>query len=270
MKHIFNKFNDINKRHIKMMEPLISIQNNLSNSILNYNLGLSHDLLGIGKVFENLDLNRFSNVFKKISEKTLNSLEKLPERTQKAIMILANEGWFIEAETPLELLFKTEHKTIDEVENLFILHYENNLDSIEKRLVERFPSRASILKKAFSAHRIEMYELTIPIFLIQSDGICFDLTQCHYFYQKHKLNNYLDSNLTDSFINEFLKPLKEKIPLSQTEKERGENFNKLNRHTILHGECTNYANKTNSLKVISFMAYLIEFLEKEELKNDLY
>lgn len=209
-------------------------------------------------------INSLQPIFQRVGQQ----LEKLPQRTQKAIMILANEGWFIESETPLELLFKTEHKTIEEVENLFVLHYEDNLDSIEKKLIQKFPSRALILKKAFYAHREEMYELSIPIFLIQSDGICLDLTQCHYFHQQYKLNQYIESNLSDTFTDEFLKPLKEKIPLSQNEKERGENFNKLNRHTILHGECTNYSNKTNSLKAISFMAYLLEFLEKVEEKND--
>lgn len=186
-------------------------------------------------------------------------LEKLPERTQRAIMILANEGWFIESETPIRLLLDTEYKSIEDIEELFILHYENNLDSIEKNLIERFPSRASILKEAFYAHKKEMYALSVPIFLIQSDGICFDLTECLLFYRKNELNKYIESNLTSI----FLRPLKEKIPLIQNEKERDKGFNKMNRHMILHGECINYPTKINSLKAISLMAYLLKFLEKD-------
>lgn len=261
-----NFFKNLNKTFDKINAftiPMKKIQNTMKPIFQTQKMIRTHISSEINPII-NL-MNTLKPTFLQISQQ----LEKLPQRTQKAIMILANEGWFIESETPFELLFKTEYKTIEEVENLFILHYENNLDSIEKRLVEKFPSRASILKKAFYSHRKEMYELSIPIFLIQSDGICLDLTQCHYFHRKSKLNQYIESNLSDTFIDEFLKPLKEKIPLSQNEKERGENFNKLNRHTILHGECTNYANKTNSLKAISFMAYLVEFLEKEELKNDL-
>lgn len=260
-----NIFKNMNKTFEKMNSfslPITKIQNSMKPIFQTQKILKTHLALEINPIINFMD--KLKPTFVQIGQQ----LEKLPQRTQKAIMILANEGWFIESETPLELLFKTEYKTIEEVENLFILHYENNLDSIEKRLVEKFPLRASILKKAFYAHKKEMYELSIPIFLIQSDGICLDLTKCHYFHQKFRLNQYIDSNLSDTFIDEFLKPLKEKIPLSQNEKERGENFNKLNRHTILHGECTNYANKTNSLKVISFIAYLVEFLEQEELKND--
>lgn len=255
-------YNNLLKKMDSFTLPIREIQNSMKPIFQTQKMVKTHISLEINPIINLMDI--LKPTFLQIGQ----LLDKLPERTQKAIMILANEGWFIESETPLNLLFKTEYETIEEVENLFILYYEKNLDLIEKKLVEKFPLRASILKKAFYAHSKEMYELSIPIFLIQSDGICLDLTQCHYFHKKNKLNQYIESNLSDTFSNEFLKPLREKIPLSQNEKERGKNFNKLNRHTILHGECTNYANKINSLKVISFIAYLVEFLELEELKND--
>jgi hypothetical protein len=190
-------------------------------------------------------------------------LEGLPERTQKAIMILANEGWFVDAEFAMSSLLNIEYKTTKEIEELLISYYENNTDSIEKKLIERFPKRTSILKQAFYAHNNEMYELSVPVFLIQSDGICLDMTGYNFFHKKYELKKHIESNLSDNLFDEYLKPLMEKIPLSLHENDRDENFNKLNRHMVLHGESYEYATKSNSLKSISFMAYLLEFLEND-------
>lgn len=53
MEHIFNKFSEIHQSHIKLIKPLIDIQNKINYSMLNYNLGLTSDLVKIGKLFDN-------------------------------------------------------------------------------------------------------------------------------------------------------------------------------------------------------------------------
>ncbi|WP_418185595.1 hypothetical protein ACNSOS_01005 [Aliarcobacter vitoriensis] len=267
-----NFFYDNNHKLINLYKPM-----------LNYKLGISSELLEIGKNFQDNNsgllkilkplsdfqntLNNFSNVFKGITSDLQKNFEELPEKLKSSIMILANEGWFVSNDISLQLLLEINHKQIDEIEEELILYYEEKLDLIQAKLIETFPNRASILSNAFDAHKNEMYELSVPVFLIQADGICLDLINRNFFGKRDNekyFEDYIKSNVSGAITEEFLRPLKEKIPLVQNEKQRSENFNKLNRHLILHGGCTDYANKINSLKSISFISYLFDNLSKQK------
>jgi hypothetical protein len=217
-----------------ILKPIVVTQHKIGNILSSY----APEIIQIAKIFE-----------------------ELPQRTQQAVMLLANEGWFIDADFALNSLLHLENKTAEEIEELLVHYYEEKIEEVEKKLINKFPERKTILTKAFYAHNEQIYELSVPVFLIQSDGICHDMTGHHYFHKRYELKQYLETNLSEQVFSDYLKPLKEKIPLSFHENDRGENFNKLNRHTILHGESTEYATKVNSLKAVSFMAYLLEFLE---------
>lgn len=253
---------------------------NLCKPMLNYKLGISSESLEIGKIFQDYNnrfseivkhfsdfqktIDEFSNVFKGITSNLQINFEKIPENIKSVIMVLANEGWFISNDISLELLLKVNHNKIDEIEEELILYYEEKLDLIQEKLIETFPNRASILSKAFDAHKNENYELSIPVFIIQADGICLDLIDRNFFGERDSekfFENYIKSNVFNTITEMFFMPLKERIPLVQNKQQRSENFNKLNRNLILHG-CTDYANKINSLKSISFMNYLFDMLVK--------
>ena len=50
-------------------------------------------------------------------------------------------------------------------------------------------------------------------------------------------------------------------PIIYSEKQRGENFNYLNRHQIMHGESLDYGTEINSYKVISLLLYIVQVSE---------
>lgn len=248
----------------KLNKNLETIFDNLALKIFYDN---NSDLLKIFKPLSDYQktINNFSNVFKGITSDLQKNFEDLPEKLKSVIIILANEGWFISNDISLELLLQVNWQEIQTIEEELIVYYEENLLLIQKKLIEAFPNRASILSKAFDAHKNEIYELSIPVFLIQADGICLDLINRSFFGVRNSeklFEDYIKSNVSGAITEAFLRPLKEKIPLVQNEKQRSENFNKLNRHLVLHGKCTDYANKINSLKSISFISYLFDMLNK--------
>lgn len=262
MKQIFNK----NEYDLELSSYFLEIGKTFDNKILKYFQDYSNDFSEIVKPLSDFKntIDEFSNVFKEITLNLQKNFEELPEKLKSAIMLLANEGWFISDDISLQLLSQVNNKQIDEIEEELILYYEEKLDLIQEKLIETFPNRASILSKAFDAHKNEIYEFTVPIFLIQADGICLDLINRNFFGERDSekfFENYIKSNIFNTITEMFFMPLKERIPLVQNKQQRSENFNKLNRNLILHG-CTDYANKINSLKSISFMNYLFDMLVK--------
>jgi len=186
------------------------------------------------------------------------------------LKILAMNGWFIygfrtESRVifPIASLFETDR--IDEGNQTMCSHFNNVLSGIESDLIERFPKRALILKKAFAAHRAGDHELSIPVILAQADGIAHDTIgkgiSNFSIYSKHKAKDAINK-----FVFEFAKeallgsailavPL-EDIPLNLSERNQlliGQTFN---RHAILHGRNTDYATDPhNSCRAISWLDY---------------
>ena len=104
--NVFKKMNKTFEIMNRFTSPIRKIQQSISPMIHTRERIVTRITFKIDPIFNLL------NSFEPASQQICQLLEKLPQRTQKAIMILANEGWFIGSETPLELLFKTEHKTI--------------------------------------------------------------------------------------------------------------------------------------------------------------
>jgi hypothetical protein len=224
------------------------------------------------------DLNiKATEVARQINIKIAANLAKLRESARKfetglpgKLKILAMNGWFIygfrtESRVifPIASLFETGR--IDEGNQTMCWHFNNVLHGIESDLIERFPKRALILKKAFAAHRAGDHELSIPVILAQADGIAHDTIgkgiSNFSIYSKHKAKDAINK-----FVVEFAKeallgsailavPL-EDIPLNLSERNQlliGQTFN---RHAILHGRNTDYATDPhNSCRAISWLDY---------------
>lgn len=126
--------------------------------------------------------------------------------------------------------------------------------------------RAAILESAFNAHKRKEYALSIPVFLIQADGICYDLINKQLYSTKDKvsvLTGYAKTITADTFRSILLYPLTQPIPISASAKVRAEDFNDLNRHQVIHGEVTNYNTELNSLKTVSLLNYVSYVLSQE-------
>lgn len=246
-------------------------------AVLQSHFQTSEMLQSLTSSFQNLAQEVFSsfhfdlsNLISPALENFIESFRELPEQTQTALLTLGNHGWFFDLEMPMSSLWALEaalnEGNIAEAEAALADYYRENLDIIENRLCSKFPHRAKIIKAAFSAHRRGEYELSIPIFLAQTDGICYEVINHYYFIRvrgerKPSTAIYVDSVASNAFRQALLAPLSQPLPISASQKERGDTFNELNRHQVMHGESLDYGTDINSLKSISLITYVSHVLK---------
>ena len=204
-------------------------------------------------------------------EQLQKSFRELPHRTQEALLLIGAHGWYLDLEMPLPGLWKLKRALSEgsskEVEEALVEYFESRLDDIEDSIIKKFPKRGKVIGAAFNAHRREEYELSIPVFLAQTDGICKEVVKQYLFMKQNKKPRtaiYVEQVASDTYRSALLSPLSQTLPIGTSEHERPEDFNELNRHMVLHGESLDYGTKTNSLKAISLINYVAHVLTLDD------
>jgi hypothetical protein len=192
------------------------------------------------------------------------ALERLPERTRTELSHLAERGWYIDPElpasAPADLVDAIEEGQAQGVDDALVEYFGEKLVTIKERLLRQYPHRAAFFSKSFAAHERGDYELSIPVFLAQADGICKERTDLHMFRRKDRkpeLAAYVEAAMgVDAYRAALLSPLAAEHPISMSEAQRPPGFDGLNRHQILHGESLTYHTEMNSLKAVSLLSFL--------------
>ena len=197
-------------------------------------------------------------------------LVKKRKREEEVSRKLSDFGWYISPymlDTPLETLVRSVNKAPEEILAAVIAYFDGQLDDIEQKLIRSHPQRKHLFEDAFEAHRDRKYNLSIPVFLSQADGIWWDRYSQNLFTRKGRkiVHEELTSSPTSHLISGFLYPLSTSTPLWMSEGERDASFNELNRHQVLHGESVEYGTEQNSLKAISLLNYLCFVLDEISL-----
>ena len=210
-------------------------------------------------------------LFSPAFEQLQRTFRELPHRTQEALLLLGSHGWYLDLKMPLPELWELKRAlsegNVGQAEEALVDYFEDRLDDIEKSIVEKLPHRAHLIQAAFNAHRRQEYELSIPVLLAQTDGMCKEVVNQYLFIKQNKKPRtaiYVEQIAADTFRAALLSPLAHTLPISASEHERPEGADALNRHTVLHGESLNYGNKTNSLKAISLINYVAHVLKVEK------
>ena len=192
-------------------------------------------------------------------------IRELPVRTQNALILLGKKGWYMDTELSFPELWilekLLEEGKIKKAEDALCDYFETHLDKIECIVVENFPHRAHLVRPAFNAHRKQDFALSIPVFLIQSEGLFVEVMKGwkvspYSNWEKSTISEYLKQTGNRFLLEAILSPLGQSLPIKLSKRDRPEGFNELNRHQVLHGESLNYPTKTNSLKAISFINYI--------------
>ena len=211
-----------------------------------------------------------SGIISPAFEELQRSFEELPPKIQKALLLLAQHGWYFDFNMPLSSLWGIKKAIssgeIEEVEEALVEYFEGQLDEIEKSINAQFPHRSHIISSAFVAHRNDEYYLSIPVLLAQTDGVCKEVVDQYLFMKKDRKPRtaiYVEQVAADTFKAALLSPLAASSPISASEHEREAGFDLLNRHMVLHGESLDYGNKTNSLKAISLINYVSQALKPD-------
>ena len=195
---------------------------------------------------------------------------KLPQRFRDALIVLGNHGWFFDLDMPFPALWKLEKVlqggNVEAAEQALMGYFRERSLKISNRLAAEFPHRAKVLKPAFDAHARGEYELSIPVFLTQADGISQELIGVQ-FFKKHQNRPataaYVEAITSDTFLAAVLFPLAHPLPISFAAHQRGGDFHDLNRHQVLHGESVDYGTEINSLKAMSLLNYVAQVLKRD-------
>lgn len=203
-------------------------------------------------------LNSLSQAeFKPISQAALR--EVMSDNMRFAIEICSRHGWFIDGKFPAassvklaEMYEAGETKRADE---LLVEYYRDRLVEIRETLVNAYAQRALILGKAFTMHFEAQYDVSVPLFLIQADGICLEAFGREFFRVRkgtlaaHKVLAKMDA---DWIWQAMLEPFRGVPPLAGASRRR----RAFNRNRILHGVSLNYGSEVNSLRSVSLLAFL--------------
>lgn len=173
---------------------------------------------------------QIENLINPALEDFLESFRLLLNHTQEALLTLGSHGWFFDLEMPLPFLWEL----------------ENTLNEGEIKEAE-----------------------TTPIFLAQTDGICYEVVYQHLFMRvrgekKPSTAIFVDTIASDTFRHALLSPLSQPLPISASKGERDESFNELIRHQVMHGESLVYGTEINSLKSIFLLNYVTQVLRLDD------
>ena len=195
--------------------------------------------------------------------------KQLPPRIRKCVTLLAYSGWFLPEDLPMadfikfaELVESDGTANVDEELSGFL---RTNLKLIEERLLEQHSNRVEVLSSAFSAHKEGHYYLSVPVFLIQADGICHEFLGVQLFQKQGgspATAKVLERFEANPFLWAYLEPLRILLPLNKNTDEIGEEEMSFNRHAIVHGLSNTYGTEINSLKAISLIAYVSNRFEQ--------
>jgi hypothetical protein len=192
---------------------------------------------------------------------------------------LALYGWYISVwHTPLAdippLVSLLKSGKTKEADRRLCRHFNDLSGEIESDLSKRFPARAIILKKAFDAHRRRDFELSIPVFLAQADGIMIETLgkpeKKYSVYSRHKmptLRELVEKIATVRIERDILEVALLEMPLNDSEAHKFASGAILNRNAVQHGINTTYANEPNSCRAISWLQYVAHFDEAKKMAN---
>ena len=191
--------------------------------------------------------------------------QKQPQRDQRTAMSLdrlATFGWYCDPAMPTSATTSFAHaftqgRSGGVVEDI-ATHFRSRVDVIEKDICARYPSRAALVHDAFGAHRSKKYNLSVPVLLAQADGMWWDRFGVNFFSRRGRTSFQSTSlsNIQFSVFKVFYGVFEKLAPLWASHSDRPADFDQLNRHQVLHGEVVDYGTEHNSLRAISFLAYL--------------
>lgn len=232
-------------------------------------------------------ISTYAELYKEVEPQIVSYFERLREfeKSRKfKIKEMAEMGWFPNWTTLKEL--PNEKALTYDIDAFMVANIEIHLDEIENTICELCSNRSSLIKEIFSLHKQGSYISSVPLFIIQADGICNERSS-NFFSKSGKskltapdeiVKEIEEGKITINFFYEsLLEPLRVQRNIDRRSKDAGKRKHKNsapNRHGIIHGsrKHLDYATKINSYKSLSFLAY-IAFLIKggvfdESTKDD--
>lgn len=189
--------------------------------------------------------------------------DQMSREARESFPTLAAHGWF-----PDFHMYESDERAvarrlkegqISAANRWLVQWYERRLVAIRCEITLIHPDRKQAISSACWAHQRRRYYLSIPVFLAQADGICSDVLGASPFSRRQgRPSTAPIIDQAGSFWGAMLSPLALALPLTASDKERGDiSTNGLNRHRIVHGKSNDYGTRLNSAKSLSLLNFVV-------------
>lgn len=228
-------------------------------------------------VFPNLDRPEVTKALSSLPEQKFADLHRslrqhaVTESIQFASQTLASNGWFFDMGFPVKSGEVIAEKFADgedeKAHELMEILIDQRIGEIEELATRHFPDRRSLISKAFRFHRAEEYDVSVPMFLMQSDGICAETFGREFFRARNgevSVRAAVEQKCPDWVALALAHAFRSVPPIMTHTAPRSPLYN---RHIILHGLSLDYGNRRNSLRSISLLAFLCGFKSYQEVKT---
>ena len=223
------------------------------------------------EAFENF-LEKNPNFFNQVQQ-FADGIKDFPERHRQAWVKAAEQGWYLNAETPASMS-QAIGEGKDVLDQYMIEHLQEDWKAVSESVISSYPERREILECAFQLHLEGRYIAAIPLMLAQADGICAQALGAHLFTDKDDRKAKLTemASNADTFIGVLLEILGLRTQFSAGINKHSPARKALapNRNGILHGSHRHldYGTKVNSLKTFSLLAF-VAFILREASQTTL-
>lgn len=210
-----------------------------------------------------------ANLAVSLDELRTHQLAPFVQLDERLVGVLVERGWYPDtrmAPASLALLSSCIDEDPCAIDEIMQDVFRERLANIEARLAGEYPERSAVLRDAFWAHRASRYNLSIPVFLSQADGIWCDRINRNLFHNgTSEAIQTLLLQVSDPNARELIRALDTSgWPLAMSKGRRPSGFTDLNRHQVLHGEDIGYGTEINSLKAASFINYCAFMLSQAQ------
>jgi hypothetical protein len=151
-------------------------------------------------------------------------IRKLPDEIRPGIRALAQRGWFISGEMGIAEIREFANLTLterfEEIDEQMSTWIDEQQTRILKSASLRFPDRVKVLSAAFEAHASKVYELSVPVLLIQVEGMCIEVLGRKLFATKAgipRTKEATDALVSGAFSEVIFLPLREVHGLTASE-----------------------------------------------------
>lgn len=189
----------------------------------------------------------------------------------EALLLLAQRGWFV---TPRDMRLTASLQmaklimrgAVDEADQALTCYFEDAMPRLIGQLLKLFPQRCRIVDAAFMAHRLRLYDFSIPLLLAQADGVGNDIFGFSPYTRQEKnvskLRDMVESQIKiDGLMGKYWQLIYSLLPIHASPRDIEHFDDPLNRHEVLHGLRCDYGNQANSCKAFSWLIYVASFRE---------
>lgn len=231
-------------------------------------------------------VEEYQNNIKEFTSELAEIIKNAPsDLTYSQKEYLFEKGWYLSGNLPINyprvIRDLIDKKQYEELEKILIEYIKNIIPEIKEKIKKSFPNRKKIFEEALKAHEENRYILSIPILLIQAEGICRETINISPFLGgrntkglskikdklEEKLSRYSFGGINlrvDSFTEILLQYLlnetdiNRNINKAEKKQEKDRKYKSLSRNYIIHGFSVDYANEANSYKAISFLNFILD------------